>query len=199
MSPATFDELLNRDCIPITVENINALDGEMRMKLIQKDEAVSYQIPGKKPFTSDEIILGLEMFEAEMLPVMIEASFEQNTLTIEKVFEIKWIEQIIKNGIHLSAARINNVFSRESLAEQEILLEFMMYLITENALSTGEIQTYLPVVSKSLSSVKKGERRKITVDKKFYPLLKEIEKKQMISSVTVSGKNAVFYNKRKLG
>lgn len=199
MSPATFDELMNRDCIPITVENINALDGEMRMKLIQKDEAVSYQIPGKTPFTSDEIILGLEMLEAEMLPVMIEASFLQDNLTIESALEIKWVEQIIQNKINLSAARINNVFSRESLAEQEILLEFMMYLITENALSTDEIQTYLPVVSKSLSSVKKGERRKITVDKKFYPLLKEIEKMQMISSVTVSGKNAVFYNKRKLG
>ena len=34
---------------------------------------------------------------------------------------------------------------------------------------------------------------------RYRSILKEIEKMQMISSVTVSGKNAVFYNKRKLG
>ncbi|OUL08991.1 hypothetical protein B0533_06170 [Sedimentibacter sp. SX930] len=195
MSPATFDELLNRDCIPLSVENINVLHGEMKMKLIQKDEAASYQIPGKTPFTNDEIILGLEMLEAEMLSEMIEASFLQDKLTIEKALEIKWIEQIIKNGIHLSAARINNIISMETLREQGILLEFLVYLITEKLLSLDEIQMYLPFVSKSLSSVKMGERGKKTVDKKFYPLLKEIEKLQMISRVSLVGKNVIFYNK----
>nr|WP_321303069.1 hypothetical protein [uncultured Trichococcus sp.] len=195
MSPATFDELLGRDCIPLSVENINALGGKMKMKLIQKDEVASYQIPGKAPFSNDEIILGLEMLEAEMLSVMIEASFLQDKLNIEQAYEIKWIEQIIKNGIHLSATRINNILSMETLREQEILLEFMMYLITEKLLSLNEIQMYLPFVSNSLSSVKMGERGKKKADKKFYPLLREIEKLNMISSVNVSGKNVTFYNK----
>lgn len=195
MTHTTFGELLNRDCIPITVENINLLHGEQKMQLIQKDEVASYQIPGKIEFTSDEILFGLEILESEMLPVMIEASFEQNTLTIEEPFEIQWIEQIIKNEINLSAERINNIFSKESLAELGILLEFMMYLITENSLSTDEIQRYLPFVSKSLSSVKMGERGKKKADKKFYPLLREIEKLNMVSSMNVSGKNVTFYNK----
>ena len=180
MTQTTFDELLNRNCIPTTIENLNGLHGEMKMKLIQKDEAASYQIPGKTPFTSDEIILGLGMLEAEMLPVMIEASFEQDTFTIERSFEVQWIEQVIKNDIHLSTARINNVISRETLREHGILLEFMMYLITENLLSTDEIHMHLPLVSKSLANVRMGERGKKTVDKKFYPLLREIEKLHMI-------------------
>lgn len=197
MSSKTFEILLDNKCIPVTLANINLLSNEPKMQLIHQDEAETYLVKESISFSDEEIIIGLELFENDMLGVVIDKSFVAEKFSIEVSLQVEWIKQVIESQILLSAKQIAIIFRQESVSDKDVLLSLMIHVIKEKILPVTEIENYLPYIDATLSAIHYGAYGTKRLNVKFYELLKELEKIERVTSISKSNGHVRFSNKRK--
>ncbi|WP_274730359.1 hypothetical protein [Jeotgalibaca caeni] len=197
MSSKTFEILLDNKCIPVTLANINLLSNEQKMHLIHQDEPEAFRLKESISFSDEEIIIGLELFEEDMLRVVIDKSFVAEKFSIEESLQVEWIKQVIESQILLSAKQIAIIYRQESVSDKDVLLSLMIHVIKEKILPATEIENYLPYIDATLSAIHYGAYGTKKLNVKFYQLLKELEKIERVTSISKSNGHVRFSNKRK--
>jgi hypothetical protein len=191
----TFETLLNEGRIKPTITNINKLTGENKIKLMLADTTNASENYHNIKLNDQEIILGVSIFEGALLEKTVASSFENGKLIISD--KVKWLEIILTRQIKLTATQINSLFVDDEFKEDEILLEYLTFIIPEGVLPESDIIRNIRVIDKSLLEVGRGIKGMKTVNVKYYKLLKTLEEEGIISSVRVENDKAVFWNKYK--
>lgn len=199
MSENTFAILLENNSIPVTLENIHALDGTAKIQLIKHDEETAYIFKDSITFTENELLEGLELLENKMLNVIVDRSFARDNLAVED--ETEWLNKVIANKIPLSLNRIANIIKKESIKEKQVIIDFMVYLLRDKIILPENVREYLTYVEPQV--VKRGSgipganaTKKSPI--KYYELLKELEKLEIVSSVKEHPSYISFFNTGKL-
>lgn len=199
MSDSTFLILLENNCIPVTSENISTLKGKNKMRLVHHDEEKVYLFKDSITFTEEELLEGLEILNNKMLNVVIDRSFHGDILNV--LDEEEWLEKVIANKILLSPNRIASIIKKEKLKNKQILIDFMVYLLSDKIIPPDTVRGYMLLIEPQVQKIDKDipATRKLKKSPiEYHDLLKELEKLEIVSRVSRKADYVSFYNTTKL-
>lgn len=194
MSDITFEMLLEKNAIPVTLENINLAKKEAKIKVILQNEEESFRLKNQIELNEEEKLIGLTKLNGEMLDYIVERSFTGNKLNILNVEE--WIGKVIDKRINLKDTFIISILENENLRNSNTLRDIFLYLLSENKLTIQHIKKYLHYLDPSLGEIEIGVRKKYTLDTKWLELLLELRKLNIFTSVTLGEEEVTVFTKK---
>jgi hypothetical protein len=194
MPDVTLEMLLEKNAIPVTLENINLAKKEAKIQVILKDEEEAFRLRNQIELDEEEKLIGLMKLNGEMLDYIVEQSFTGNNLNIINFEE--WIGKVIERRINLKDNFIISILQNENLWNSDTLHDIFLYLLSENKLTRQHIQKYLQYLDPSLEKIRIGVRRTYTLDIKWHGLLLELQKLDILTSVTLSNESVIVRTKK---